>query len=820
MRAARQRAWGVFFAFAIGLIAGREFDGVAVWAWASAGVAAIALHPVVRAVLRGRAGVVLVLIGAASLGGAWAHHRLHTLPPNHPAALLEPAPAGDTRLVRVRGVLDRDPQRDAREASPFDAPGRARGATRLDVRLTEIDAGDGWIPAVGRVVVRANTLEATVPRAGDGVRALGRFTLPGPGLNPGEPDWVLLARQGGFAGVLQSTPDLIEPDADATSALSGWWSLRARVRAAASRMLGIDPDRAGELEPGQAVLLALVLGERTDELEPISTAFARTGTAHLLAISGFHLGVLALALVLVLRLTGERGGWEAAAVACGVVLILVLVPVRPPIARAALLVALLLGAESVGRRYDKLTLLAWIGVLLLAWRPLDVASLGFQLSLGVTALLLLYADPNRRVPTFLHDTGIGLRLQRGVVGTVRTYAACWAIGVPTIAFATGICSPIAPIAALVLTPVIVVAVALGYVALPIALVLPGLGELVAALGAWLGAMASALSAFFDRLPLGSFEVPRVSAAWAIGATVLIGFALCAVRSRWMPRVVAIAAAAGWLALEVALAPALPRHVVARLDTLAVGDGTCHVLRSGPSAMLIDAGSLTPGLGERSIPEALRALGVVRAPIVLLTHANLDHYNALPELIQPLGVERVLTTEAFVSAGGAVPALLALLEAAGVEVITLRAGDQVTLGELRGEVLWPPADVPTRPLSANDTSLVVRFDVPTDDGSRSVLITGDVQRAAIAGLLERGMPAVDVLELPHHGSFTPEAVAFVRAVDPAAVHQSTGPSRLLGDRWGALAADRAWFVTARDGAIWSEITRDGRLRGGAVLAAEP
>ncbi|MEL6740171.1 MAG: ComEC/Rec2 family competence protein [Planctomycetota bacterium] len=815
---ARRRAWSVFFALALGLVLGQHLPGVAVWVWAIACVLGLALHPPLRTLTGGGAGIIAVLAAALALGGAWAHHRLHTLPAGAPAALLEPTPPGETRLLGVRGVLDRDPRTTRPAPSSFDPPSLDEPVTRLDLRLKAIETDAGWIRARARIVVLARGDRALDLRAGDGVRTLGRFALPRPPANPGEPDWVLLARKNNSAGVLTTTPELIETDAGARDARGAWWRVRADVRAAASRMLGIDPRRATDLTAGQAVLLALVLGERTDELEPISTAFQRTGTAHLLAISGFHLGVLAAGVVLLIRAAGERGGWEAPLVALAILAILILVPVRPPIARAAFLLLALLGTESIGRRYDRLTLLAWIACALLIWRPMDVMSLGFQLSVGITALLLAMGDPAGRSARWLiAQTDAGRRFGASALATIRTYAACWGVGVPAIAYATSVFSPVAPIAALVLTLPVVAAVALGYLALAVSALSPLIGRPLAMLGAHLGGLSATLADWFDAVPLGSFQLPGVSLAWTIGASVLLIFAIASRRARWTPRALAVGAAGAWLALEVALAPALPAGVRARIDTLAVGDGTCHVIRSGRSAMLVDAGSLSPRIGERTVPDALRALGVHRVPTVLITHPNLDHYNALPELIGPLGVERVFTTRAFLNAPAPVPELLALLDAQGVEVVVLEAGDRIALGELQGEVLWPVGGAPARPLAANDTSLVVRFDVPTDAGVRTILTTGDIQRAAIGVLLERGLPRVDVLELPHHGSFTPEGVALVEATDPRVVHQSTGPARLLGDPWRSAASGRTWHATARDGAAWTEILHDGRVRTGSMRA---
>ena len=78
------------------------------------------------------------------------------------------------------------------------------------------------------------------------------------------------------------------------------------------------------------------------------------------------------------------------------------------------------------------------------------------------------------------------------------------------------------------------------------------------------------------------------------------------------------------------------------------------------------------------------------------------------------------------------------------------------------------------------------------------------------------PRVDILELPHHGSVSPEAVAFVQTLDPAVVLQSTGVSRALEPAWSGARAGRAWWSTAEHGAAHAEILLDGSITSGAMI----
>ncbi|PCI07125.1 hypothetical protein COB72_10800, partial [bacterium] len=110
--------------------------------------------------------------------------------------------------------------------------------------------------------------------------------------------------------------------------------------------------------------------------------------------------------------------------------------------RAGVIVAVLLLSGRVGRRYDRLTILAWVGVGLLVWRPMDVFSLGYQLSMGITALLVVlsqrasFAVISRE--SFSISTGsVRSSVNQGRIGkvlgivstTIKTNLSCWAVAI-------------------------------------------------------------------------------------------------------------------------------------------------------------------------------------------------------------------------------------------------------------------------------------------------------------------------------------------------------------------------------------------------------
>lgn len=840
------------YAFAMvsaGFSAARALPDVPAAAWFSIACAVL----IVAALGRGRAVRVALALAAAAAGGGWFALRIHEGPRDHLAAIVADVGVGGRTLVTLEGLVAEPPRRRA-GPGPGALAAFSGAANEPSVAIVlDVDGvltPEGPRPACGRVRVWLETPEAPEGvRAGARIRATGEFTRAGPPMNPGSPDRRLLAAQepgGGAAGDL-SVPDaaLITPLPDRPGvrawAASRWaallGSLRTGARAALDAAVPADAD-----EDAGPLLVALLLGEYEPAGQDLADAFTRQGLVHLLAISGFHLVIVASAVGVLVRLTGERGGFEAASVAGLVALYMLIVPAGAPVLRAGLMVLTLLAAEAAGRRYDRLTILGWVCTGLILWRPMDLWSLGFQLSAGIVAVLLWTGrawharlwgtplrgtvDPYRRVPT--------VRLLRGAWGLVKgalsTSILCWAVAAPLIAHHTGIVSPLAVLTGVVLVPVVTLMLILGYAALVLGAMAPVLAPWAGAALAWLAETLGAAVRMLDHWEATSLTLPAVSAAWAAAATGAIHYAVRRGRrdDRFMWGLLALAAA--WLAAEVFVRPALSWRGVLRIDTLAVGDGACHLVRcgrgiGGGDALLWDCGSLRPSLGVRELPRAVRALGAWRVRTAVVTHANYDHFSTLPDVVRPLGIRRVLVTPALLAAAEADPSgapavLLRELRARGVELRAISAGETLQIGDATVRFLWPPAPdepgAPTR-LAANDTSLVALVTVPTRAGPRSLLLTGDAGRGAIPLLLEREQDlSAAIMEVPHHGSYNDAAASLVRAASPEIVLQSTGPRRAGDRRWGPLREGRRWLTTATDGALWAELRRDGTIAAGGLL----
>ncbi|MEW6301813.1 MAG: ComEC/Rec2 family competence protein, partial [Thermodesulfobacteriota bacterium] len=251
----------------------------------------------------------------------------------------------------------------------------------------------------------------------------------------------------------------------------------------------------------------------------------------------------------------------------------------------------------------------------------------------------------------------------------------------------------------------------------------------------------------------------------------------------------------------------------------VGQGDATLIRGPDGAtVLIDAGGRPgeyedgDGAGRQVVVPYLERLGIRKLDVLVLTHPHEDHAGGAGAVLDAVKVDMAVVAP---RAGGEEPPpgytrLLARLEAAGVQVREVAAGDRLRAGSaLVFDVLSPEEPLLAGTSSdPNNNSLVLRLRY----GRQTFLFTADIQQEAQARLLLSGRDLkADVLKVPHHGSaaFVP---AFFEAVHPAVAVVSVGlnnrfalPSPAALDKLDEVGA--RVYRTDRDGAVI--VRTDGR-----------
>jgi competence protein ComEC len=254
----------------------------------------------------------------------------------------------------------------------------------------------------------------------------------------------------------------------------------------------------------------------------------------------------------------------------------------------------------------------------------------------------------------------------------------------------------------------------------------------------------------------------------------------------------------------------PAADAVHVRVLSVGAGAATVIHlPNGHAFLYDVGHSPPyELGGAVIAPTLNTTGIRRLDGIMISHPNLDHYSGVLDVIDRIPTRRVWVSSPFLDArrdSRLVGYVLDSLTKRGVPVTAIHAGDCLTgTGDVAIDVLWPSHDESVDALEANDTSIVLRLRY----GHSSMLLCGDIERAAQAWLLDHADLHADVLVLPHHGSYKPWTPAFLQAVAPTyLVRSSNQRDEQSAPGLMKLAEDYRYYNTAESGAIDIMLTRD-------------
>lgn len=604
---------------------------------------------------------------------------------------------------------------------------QARWGLRSRIDVLEAEAGDRplALPRAGRLEIRGASEASSLPAPGEIVEV-----LAGLGGEAERPTLIVASLR------------LVRPTGDSRMLP------RVRDRLAHTLIAAAGTDvariRCAELAA------ALALGRRDLIPDERRDRWRRSGFAHLLAVSGLHVGIVGGTVWLTAALLGA-GPRSARLVALVIIpSYAVLTGASPSAMRAALMGVIYLGARFLGRAVLPMAAVLLAGLALLVADPSMIAEPGFQLTFVITAALIRWVPPVTAVlrgPAWLR-AAIALPL-------VAQLAAA-----PFVAWHFRSLIPgalISNLFALPLLPPTVLVSVLASLLAPFwpggaAVVLSALDFLVSILE-WIGAPAR----------LAEMIVPPVPILAAIVLGALGWSALQSSRhARW--------SAASWVGVLVVLNLRLvPDTSVGapRVTVLPVGDGAAVVAAAGRDVLLVDAGRF-----RRQAAVLLAEAGQRRLRMLMASHTDEDHIGGAVDILRSLQVEVLAIPTWMASAVETVP-LLRAARSSGTRVVPIARGSVLSPGNLRLEILWPPARRPPR--EENERSLVVRVDL----GPGSALITSDIGKTTERRLGSSTRLDSDVLVIPHHGSRGGTSTSLLDAVSPAIALIPAAPGNTHG-----------------------------------------
>jgi competence protein ComEC len=449
-------------------------------------------------------------------------------------------------------------------------------------------------------------------------------------------------------------------------------------------------------DPEASLLAGILLGVEGGIPKPVMDAFKTTGTAHVIAISGFNITIIAgLFATMFGRLLGKR--WGAVAALIGISIYTIFVGAMAAVVRAAIMGGFGLFARQVGRRQDGLNTLALTAAIMAAFNPYIVWDIGFQLSFSATLGLLLYAQPFSEAFTGFAARFLAPGAVNRITGPVSEYVlftfAAQLTTLPVMAYHFGRVS----IAALIANPLILPAQ-------PAVMIAGGLGVIASLVWQPLGQLAAYIAwpfvvytvrvvEFFARFPFGEMHLGELGFLFVVlFYAVLFGLSfpgkyLTPVKAYFRPALML-----GLLGVSVVLiwrgvlsAPDGRLHINVLNVSSATVSGEAYLIQTpGGRAVLIGGGPsislLSDSLGRR-LPLTYRRLDW----LVVAAHGD-DQVSALPRTLERFPVEQVLWAGPFNSSRSD-RYLDAYLTSKGIPVTLALPGHALELGDgCRLEVL--------------------------------------------------------------------------------------------------------------------------------------
>ncbi|QDT63775.1 DNA internalization-related competence protein ComEC/Rec2 [Calycomorphotria hydatis] len=707
----------------------------------------------------------------------------------------------DVTLVKLTGMITSPPRidrkRDRGQRAAWPVPDR----TRCSMKVSSAESNSAAIPLEGEIQLSISG-HFTHGHPGDRVELTGWLVRPDGKLNPGGFDYRRYLREQRVDGLcFVDHPQLVSVlDRPAEA----WWQVwRMRISDLFSETF-----RRNLSEENAKIALALFLGRRQSLDDETRDQFAETGTLHLLAISGLHVGILWWSVECLTHLLRFTRVWRILVPLVVVIAYAWVTDFPPSLARATLFLLLFTLARLSRRSIDLVNVLCVTALVLLAISPRMLWSPGVQLSFAAVAGIAWVnaaVMPRWRSLEFFRRSMWG-GFCEWLLSVATITAGATLFSSPLVIYHFGLITPIGWILNLLLVPFIVIPLWCGYVLMLVSLCVPPL----TAWAAWpLDVSLSFVRAVIQFGAGFSWGSVFVTQPTLMAVLITYGFLTSLVlstgRKRWARRWVV--ATAVWFCLFPLVGFRAPQSDGLRVTFLSVGHGSAVLIElpNGETA-LYDCGCLSnPRWASDVTSQAMRTLGVSEVDALILSHADIDHFNGVEQLLHRSRVRTIVTSPQFLrSEQTEVLRLLDEIDHRDIPVRTVMRGDQLNLDERCRLIVQSP--FPGRTFEEdNENSLVLLIEF----AGRSILLSGDVEGAGLEALLEdQEQSHIDVLLSPHHGGKQGNNERVANELQPGIVVVSSKDTSEQS-RLSSLYANAGCYWTC-EGAVTVDVNHAGEL----------
>ena len=671
---------------------------------------------------------------------AWAHAHLVFHP--HSAEELSNQMERSREHLTLTGIVIAEPYQQ-------NYPGQENEVTYIPIQVDATQRTTQWKTAKGRILVALNELPDDLEVVyGD------RLKLSGPVRQKSGPS-IGLTKSSYRMHVAADAIEVVD-QGHGHPLLTHCFKARARLGDILEINLEKHPDEAN-------ILKALLLGYRSELAPELTQQFAQTGTLHLFAISGLHVGIAGLLVIIALKMFGVPRTYWILFLLPVLILFVATTGMKASAVRAGIMACVYWGAPFLRRQPNVLTAMALAAMVVLIISPQQIADPGFLFSFIIVAGMIMLIPPLTELFTtwtkpddWAPDTPENQpgRLKKagkwfGAYASVSTSA--WLTSLPLTAYFFNMFSPVALIGNLFAAGFATFIVSCGM----LSLLFGSLGIPLAGFFNFINLQAISLLLFLigtlNDLPHAWQYIASPPLWVTIVYLAVLGWIASQRKLSWGTAAVILCACISWGSyLHI-------KDQKVTLDVFDVAPGQASYLKpAGTEGYLIDTGS---AYHARTVIRALKAKGIDRLDGIILTHSDVSHLAAIPQILETFPVDTIMIPVKYGSSEKAA-AIFDFIQESGTEVIELKQGDRGTLaGDIDYRIFNP--DPSSTFGSADDLSLIIHL----SHGPTAVLVTGGMGLRAEKALYESKQdPGATVLITPNTSSWnslTPATINLVR-----------------------------------------------------------
>lgn len=612
----------------------------------------------------------------------------------------------------------------------------------------------------------------------------------------------------------------ISPDNNATFLYSfQYWpeKIRYRINQFIRERL---PQRVG------SIYSAILTGDKSAVPADILEYFKATGTMHLLAISGLHMGLLALCVGFCSNWITRRSHWLLLNTQAWKLAILLSLPVlifyaliagfQVPVVRSLIMTSVFLLAVLFDRQWNIPTNIAIAAFIILTIHPLSLFTASFQLSfaavLGLAVIMPKLKDLVTHHSGRRSEESINTRIWKWIIAGILVSTVATIATLPLAVFYFHRFSPISPLSTLLIEPMLCIwSLTIGLTSCPFIFFAPETAEFLLHIGSAGIYGAAYITRILAALPFSSFWFSTPSITEIILYYVLIGSILCFKRHP-LPKTLTFCCLAALIAL-----PAYAKYRVSSKDFdtvtfLDVGHGNATVVEfSNGDIAVIDGGgpcSEKFNVGEMVIAPYLWKKRISTIHSIVISHSDADHYNGVYFLIKNFKPQ-VLWVNDTAKAERGLADIFKLAKKNGMEIRIPEPGEILLQNQKTRIMNLADLHLSSGPGKDNNKSLVIKI----LNNTAHFLLPGDIEKVAEEYLVkqESGL-LVNVLSAPHHGSATSSSIDFLKATKPEYTVISAGkfrpetfPAPEVLERYKLIGS--TILNTAKDGTVTFKIKEE-------------